>query len=101
MPTCWIALASGSLPRRSGRGAPLLRTCRFVSRRALRRHSGYTRAKQFKGARREVLRLRTYLRRVIRQIERARPQTEGPLGALLPVARRILLQKSEEGLRMA
>jgi transposase, IS5 family len=74
-------------------GLTLERTFRFVSRRALRRQSGYVRAQQFRRARREVRRLRTYLRRVIRQVERTRPQAEGRLGALLQIARRILLQQ--------
>ena len=74
-------------------GVPLERTFRFVSRRALRRQSGYARAQQFRRARREVRRLRTYLRRIIRQIERARPAAEGRLGAVLQVAQRILRQQ--------
>ena len=68
-----------------------------LSRRALVMNGRYARAQQFKRARREQKRLRTYLGRVIRDIERKLEVAQGShracLERLLPTARRIHVQR--------
>jgi len=63
-----------------------------VGPRALRRQSGYARAKQFKRARRETRKLKTLLGRTVRDIERKRPSPSPELTSLLLLAHRLLQQ---------
>jgi IS5 family transposase len=66
---------------------------------ALMKHQRYAHAKQFKRARRELKRLKTYLGRVIRDIERQlkrRPELERMFRPLLFLAGRVLAQQRGE-----
>lgn len=78
-------------------GLPLRQSYLRLSRRALVMNGRYARAQQFKRARREQKRLRTYLGRVIRDLERKRATVPGQgrthLERLLPIARRIHAQR--------
>jgi len=56
--------------RARARGIVLRQTHSRVGKRALRQHSGYAHAKRFNRAQREEKRLRTYLGRVVRDVER-------------------------------
>jgi IS5 family transposase len=59
----------------------------------LRKHAGYAHARQFKRARREEKKLRTYLGRVVRDIERKCNAVLGLLQGEVDKARRLLVQK--------
>ena len=79
--------------RARAQGIVLRQSYSRVGKRALRKHAGYAHAKQFKRARREEKKLRTYLGRVVRDVER---KCNGSLGALqgeVDKARRLLVQK--------
>lgn len=79
--------------RARAQGIVLRQSYSRVGKRALRKHAGYAHAKQFKRARREEKKLRTYLGRVVRDVER---KGNGSLGALqgeVDKARRLLVQK--------
>jgi IS5 family transposase len=71
----------------------LRQTYTRVGKRALRMQSAYAAAKQFKRAAREEKRLRTYLGRIVRDIERKCGGSAGELQEELDKARRLLLQK--------
>lgn len=79
--------------RARSRGIALRQTYVRLGKQALRRHSGYAAAKQFKRAEREERRLRTFLGRVVRDIERKCNGTLGDLQEEIDKARRLLAQK--------
>lgn len=79
--------------RARAQGIVLRQTYSRVGKRALRKHAGYAHAKQFKRARREERKLRTYLGRVVRDIERKRNGALGVLQEEVTKARRLLTQK--------
>ena len=79
--------------RARAQGIVLRQTYVRVGKRALRKQSGYAHAKQFKRARREERTLRTYLGRVVRDIERKCNGAAGALSGELEKARRLLAQK--------
>jgi len=79
--------------RARAQGIVLRQTYIRVGKRALRKQSGYAHAKQFKRARREEKRLRTYLGQVVRDIERKCKGAAGSLSEELKKARRLLIQK--------
>ena len=64
-----------------------------VGKKALRRQQGYGHAKQFKMAARETRRLKTFLGRVTRDIERKMSAGNEVLPGLLGLARRVLAQE--------
>ena len=65
----------------------------FVGKQALRRQQSYGHAKQFNRMRREARRLKTFLGRVVRDIERNMSTESEPLRQQLALARRILMQE--------
>ena len=64
-----------------------------VSKRALLKQSRYAHARQMKRAKSETRRLKTYLGRVIRDIERKVPNPNIELGSLLYIGKRIFEQQ--------
>ena len=64
-----------------------------LGKRALVNQGRYGAARQLKRARRETRKLRTYLGRVLRNIERGRPQLSTKQAQLVTVARRIFTQQ--------
>lgn len=74
----------------------LRQSYRRNSKHLLFQQSRYTHAKQYRRARRCTKRLRTYLGRVIRDIERKLPHRDEQLSELLTVSRRIHEQKKED-----
>jgi len=82
--------------RARARGIVLRQTYVRVGKRALRKQSGYAHARQFKRARREEKRLRTYLGQVVRDIERKCKGAAGALSEELKKARRLLAQKKTD-----
>ena len=83
--------------RARAQGIVLRQTYVRVGKRALRKQSGYAHARQFKRARREEKRLRTYLGCVVRDIERKCKGVAGALSEELKNARRLLAQKKTDG----
>lgn len=77
-------------------GLVLRQTYSRVGKRSLRKHSGYASAKQFKRARREEKKLRTYLGRVVRDIERKCGDVLGKLSGEVEKARRLLVQQKTD-----
>jgi IS5 family transposase len=86
--------------RARSRGIALRQTYARVGKRALRMQSAYAAAKQFKRAAREERRLRTFLGRVVRDIERNCNGLAGPLQAELDNARRLLVQKRSDSRKL-
>lgn len=86
--------------RARSKGLVLRQTFARVGKRALRQQSAYAAARQFKRARREEKKLRTYLGRVVRDIERkCNDKYNGITGELtteLEKARRLLAQKKTD-----
>lgn len=78
-------------------GLGLRQTYTFLSKKALRKAQQYAHARQMKRAKKELKRLKTYLGRVYRDIER---QVEGKakkrLNPLLKITEKVLLQKRED-----
>lgn len=74
-------------------GIELRQSYERVGKKALRRQQGYGHAKQFKRAARETRRLKTFLGRVTRDIERKMPVGNDVLPGLLDLARRVLAQE--------
>ena len=69
-----------------------------LSKRALVNQGRYGAARQLKRARREPRKLRTYLGRVLRNVERGRPQLSAKQAQLVTVARRIFSpQRTDHG----
>ena len=76
-----------------GLGIKLRQSYEFVGKQALRRQQSYGHAKQFKRMRKETRRLRTFLGRVVRDIERNMSTDNEFLTERLELARRILMQE--------
>ena len=64
-----------------------------LGKKALLMQSRYAHARQWKRSRREVKRLKTFLGRVVRDIQRKLPIPEGTLAVLLPRAEKLLVEK--------
>jgi transposase, IS5 family len=64
-----------------------------LGKRALVKQGQYGAARQLKRARRETRKLRTYLGRVLRNVERGRPKRSAKQTQIVSVARRILRQQ--------
>lgn len=90
--------ARGALVRAAKRiGIPLRQSYERVSKLALAKSGRYAHARQMKRAKREQRRLRTYLGRVIRDIERKLPaEHTARMNTLLDIARRILTQQRHD-----
>jgi IS5 family transposase len=90
--------ARGALVRAAKRmGIPLRQSYERVSKLALAKNGRYAHARQMQRARREQRRLRTYLGRVIRDIERKLPEEHAAkMNALLNIAKRILTQQRHD-----
>lgn len=71
------------------RGIELRQNYRRLSKKALQRQGNYGHAKQMKRAKRETKKLKIYLGRVIRDIERKGPKPDDTLKELLYLAKRI------------
>ena len=69
--------------------------CR-VGKRLVMKQSRYSHARQMKRARAAQRRLKTNLGRVIREIQRQNPPSDGPTASLLEVAKRIYAQKPQD-----
>jgi transposase, IS5 family len=86
--------------RARSKGLVLRQTFARVGKRALRQQSAYAAARQFKRARREERKLRTYLGRVVRDIERKCNEKyngmTGELSGELEKARRLLKQQRSD-----
>jgi len=82
------------------KGLELRQTFARVGKRALRQQSAYAAARQFKRARREEKKLRVYLGRVVRDVERKCADKfngiTGTLSSELEKARRLLAQKKTD-----
>lgn len=74
-------------------GVALRQTYERVGKKMLRAQSGYAKANQFKRARKATKKLKTYLGRVVRDLERKCPAPENNLHELLLLANRLLSQK--------
>lgn len=90
--------ARGALVRAAKRmGIPLRQSYERVSKLALAKNGRYAHARQMKRAKREQKRLRTFLGRVIRDIERKLPEEQAAkMNKLLEIARRILTQQRHD-----
>ena len=81
-------------------GLKLRQSYKRVGKLALIKHQRYAHAKQFKRARRELKRLKTYLGRTIRDIKRQIMDDEGlenTFSPLLYQANRVMTQKPRDG----
>jgi IS5 family transposase len=86
--------ARRALVRAAGhRGIELRQSYVRVGKKALFEHSRYARARQFKRANRHLRKLRTYLGRVLRDIERKCPEPDPELRDLMQVCGRIHEQR--------
>jgi IS5 family transposase len=90
--------ARGTLVRAAKRmNIPLRQSYERVSKLALAKNGRYAHARQMKRAKKEQRRLRTYLGRVIRDIERKLPaEHSAKMNKLLEIARRILTQQRHD-----
>lgn len=86
--------------RARARGIVLRQTFSRVGKQALRKQSGYAHAKQFKRARREEKKLRTYLGRVVRDVERKCKGALGELQGEVDKALRVLAQKKTDSKKL-
>ena len=78
------------------RGIDLRQNYNRKSKQMLLRQSRYSHARQMKRAKRGTRKLRTYLGRVIRDIERKYPQPDPQLQSLLDIGTRIFNQKRHD-----
>jgi len=78
------------------RGIPLRQSYKRLGKQALIQQGRYAHAKQMKRSRRETKRLKTFLGRVIRDIERKCPQPDGEMKTLLERAQRIHDRKRDD-----
>jgi IS5 family transposase len=78
------------------RGISLRQTYNRLSKRLVAQQSRYAHARQMKRAQRCTRTLKTYLGRVIRDIERKYPQPDSDLHSLLHIATRIFHQKRDD-----
>ena len=74
-------------------GVELRQSYRRLAKETLHRYSRYAHAKQFKRAKRAQKKLRTWLGRVIRDVERKLPERDQKMHEILNIARRIHEQK--------
>ena len=74
-------------------GVTLRQTYARVSKRELRRQSGYSKAHQLKRAKRCTKKIKTYLGRVVRDIERKMPAPPEKLKKILDLSHRLLEQE--------
>ena len=79
-----------------GRGIELRQSYRRLGKQMLMKNNRYAHARQMKRARRCTKKLRTFLGRVIRDIERKHPNPDIGLQTLLETARRIHSQKRND-----
>lgn len=81
-------------------GINLRQNYNLISKEHLRKMGQYGHAKQYKRMKKEVKKLKTYLRRVIRDIQRKWQGKEGMFNQIMPLAERLLKQekKSKEKL---
>ena len=77
-------------------GVKLRQSYARVSRQALRRQGCLAHAKKFKQAGRETRRLKKYLERLSRDIQRKAPMPQGKLAELLLLAARLLKQQKHD-----
>jgi IS5 family transposase len=77
-------------------GVKLRQSYRRLGKKALFNQSRYARARQLKRARKEEKKLRTYLGRVVRDIERKLPEPPARIKELLANAKRIHAQKRDD-----
>ena len=77
-------------------GIVLRQSYRRVSKRALAKQGRYAHARQMKRAKKETKRLRTYLGRVLRDVERKCGQANEKVQELLALAKRLYRQKRED-----
>jgi IS5 family transposase len=78
------------------RGIELRQTYARKGKKALRRQSGYARAQQFKRARGQARALKTYLGRVVRDVERKAWTIDADLRELLDLSRQLLVQEKHD-----
>lgn len=78
------------------RGIRLRQSYTFKAKDALRKQNGYAHARQFKRARKMTRKLKTYLGRVVRDIERKCDPSDEVLHEQLEQARRLLAQKRRD-----
>ena len=74
-------------------GIPLRQNYSRVSKRELRRQSGYSKAHQLKRAKRSTKKIKTYLGRVVRDIERKMTEPSEKLKKILELAHQLLAQE--------
>jgi IS5 family transposase len=77
------------------RGIVLRQSYKFVSKKALAKQSGYAHAKQMKRARKMTKKLKTYLGRVYRDIQRKASEKHEEMIEKLELAERLLNQSKE------
>jgi len=77
-------------------GIKLRQSYKRVGPRALRKQSGYARARQMRRARKQTGKLKTYLGRVIRDIERKISLPDAEMAELLQKGRRLLAQERSD-----
>ena len=77
-------------------GIRLRQSYRRLSKQALAKQGRYVHARQLKRARRETRKLKTYLGRVYRDIERKISEPDDELKRLLALAHRLLLQQRKD-----
>ena len=78
------------------REIPLRQSYLRLGKKALIMNSRYAHARQMKRAKREQKKLKNYLGRVYRNIQRNCPEPDEPLAALLASAKRLLLQQRSD-----
>ncbi len=79
------------------RGIELRQSYERVGKKALARQGRYRHARQMKRAQRETKKLKTYLGRVSRDIQRKAPEPDEALIKQLELARRLLQQRHDKG----
>jgi len=77
-------------------GIELRQTYERVGKKVLRSQSGYAKANQFKRARKATKQLKTYLGRIVRDIERKVAHPAPELAELLRQGHRFLTQKKTD-----
>ena len=77
-------------------GVGLRQSYRRLSKKALARQGRYAHAKQMKRAKKETRKLKTYLGRVVREIERKCEQANEKVHQLLELAKRLHRQKRDD-----
>lgn len=78
------------------RGIELRQSYARLGKRALVKQGRYAHAQQMKRARKQTRQLRTYLGRVMRDVERKLPVPDTRMGELLAMAHRLLMQRRED-----